>query len=382
MTLGKLSLDGVLLLFCILAGCTSAEQTLFNEGEEQLKNAQFAEAYDTFTSYIALYRGTVPVYYDRALASKGLGRIGNALEDLERVIRADPGDPDVRWMRYKLLVDHRKVLQDAQAAAVLAVRPMIQGLETIETLLMFEDLEKLLRLNAFDLGARSERASLLWGLGRLSEARADLDTILRQSPDDVWALNARGMLLHNLGEYASAVEDYDAALDMLGPRFETMGIEVLHWVKADPDLDPIRDLPPRRSHPACRSESSSLGDARCQVIPENHRGQEVLTRGVGPLRNGDRDRDVGLGDVPPITRIAVFLMRNPGQRLAFTDHPDLARLRTRGGILPPGRLFHLLEGDGHLGAHGRAVGLEHRKFLRQLGDGGLKRQELAPFKPA
>jgi len=37
--------------------------------------------------------------------------------------------------------------------------------------------------------------------------------------------------------------EFEAALDMLGPRFETMGIEVLNWVKSDPDLDPIRDHP-------------------------------------------------------------------------------------------------------------------------------------------
>jgi adenylate cyclase len=30
---------------------------------------------------------------------------------------------------------------------------------------------------------------------------------------------------------------------MLGPRFETMSIEVLNWVRKDPDLDPIRDRP-------------------------------------------------------------------------------------------------------------------------------------------
>jgi hypothetical protein len=39
------------------------------------------------------------------------------------------------------------------------------------------------------------------------------------------------------------LHDFDAALDMLGPRFETMSIEVLNWVKTDPDLDPIRDHP-------------------------------------------------------------------------------------------------------------------------------------------
>ena len=39
------------------------------------------------------------------------------------------------------------------------------------------------------------------------------------------------------------LHDYDAALDLLGPRFETMPVEVLNWVRTDPDLDPIRDDP-------------------------------------------------------------------------------------------------------------------------------------------
>jgi adenylate cyclase len=39
------------------------------------------------------------------------------------------------------------------------------------------------------------------------------------------------------------LHEYDAALDLLGPRFETMPIEVLNWVRTDPDLDPVRDHP-------------------------------------------------------------------------------------------------------------------------------------------
>ncbi len=209
----KRSLDGILLLCCSLAGCVPAEQTLFNEGEEQLKRAAYAEAYDTFTRYIALCPGTVPGYFDRALASRGLGRASKALEDLALVIHADPGDIDVRWVRYKILIDHRKELQDACGTVEPALRPMLEGLLTTEALLMLDDLERILNANSFDTGTRSARASLLWNLGRLYQARADLDTILTQAPDDVWALNARGMLLHDLGEYGASLEDYGAALD-------------------------------------------------------------------------------------------------------------------------------------------------------------------------
>ncbi|HEX9006815.1 MAG TPA: tetratricopeptide repeat protein, partial [Bacteroidota bacterium] len=203
----------LLLLSFFFAGCVSAELSLFIEGEEQLKNAQYAEAYETFTRYLSLYRATVPVYYDRAQAAKALGRTSDALQDLARVIKENPGDADARWIRYRLLSDHQKVLQNAYATTDPVLRPMVQGLLTTETLLMLDDLAKLLGSDRFDIEARSERASLLWSLGALPEARADLDTILLQSPDDVWALNARGMLLHRLGEYAAAVADYDDALD-------------------------------------------------------------------------------------------------------------------------------------------------------------------------
>jgi adenylate cyclase len=39
------------------------------------------------------------------------------------------------------------------------------------------------------------------------------------------------------------LHDFDAAIDMLELRFKTMSIEVLNWVKTDPDLDAIRDHP-------------------------------------------------------------------------------------------------------------------------------------------
>ncbi|HEV8256834.1 MAG TPA: adenylate/guanylate cyclase domain-containing protein, partial [Casimicrobiaceae bacterium] len=39
------------------------------------------------------------------------------------------------------------------------------------------------------------------------------------------------------------LHDFEPALDLLATRFETMPIEVLNWVKSDPDLDPVRDDP-------------------------------------------------------------------------------------------------------------------------------------------
>ena len=39
------------------------------------------------------------------------------------------------------------------------------------------------------------------------------------------------------------LHDHDAALDLLEPMFRAMRVDVMHWVRSDPDLDAIRDHP-------------------------------------------------------------------------------------------------------------------------------------------
>jgi adenylate cyclase len=42
---------------------------------------------------------------------------------------------------------------------------------------------------------------------------------------------------------ANYLDDKDAALEMLGPAFEQIGLGLVNHAKVDPDLDPIRDDP-------------------------------------------------------------------------------------------------------------------------------------------
>jgi adenylate cyclase len=64
-----------------------------------------------------------------------------------------------------------------------------------------------------------------------------------------WAERARLLdpdnlnMLYNIGCALIAINQFDAAMDMLEPGFQKLGIEALNWSKADPDLDPIRDHP-------------------------------------------------------------------------------------------------------------------------------------------
>jgi adenylate cyclase len=77
----------------------------------------------------------------------------------------------------------------------------------------------------------------LAALGEAERAKEWAERALLLDPDNV---NLRYNFACSL---ITDLHDFEAALDMLGPRFETMGIEVLNWVKSDPDLDPVRDHP-------------------------------------------------------------------------------------------------------------------------------------------
>jgi len=77
----------------------------------------------------------------------------------------------------------------------------------------------------------------LAALGEAERAKEWAERALLLDPDNInLRYNFACALITDLHEF-------DAALDMLAPRFETMGIEVLNWVKTDPDLDPVRDHP-------------------------------------------------------------------------------------------------------------------------------------------
>jgi adenylate cyclase len=77
----------------------------------------------------------------------------------------------------------------------------------------------------------------LAALGETERAKEWAERALLLDPDNI---NLRYNFACTL---ITDLHDYDAALDLLGPRFETMSIEVLNWVRTDPDLDPIRDHP-------------------------------------------------------------------------------------------------------------------------------------------
>ena len=83
-------------------------------------------------------------------------------------------------------------------------------------------------------------ALALVSLGEAERAKDWMNRALLLDPDN---MNARYNFACALAGGYSAVRDVDAALQMLGPVFETVAAGLLNHAKADPDLDPLRDDP-------------------------------------------------------------------------------------------------------------------------------------------
>jgi adenylate cyclase len=77
-------------------------------------------------------------------------------------------------------------------------------------------------------------------LATLGEAERTRDWISRALLIDPDNMNARYNFACALVTY---LKDFDAALELLGPVFETLATGFLNHAKADPDLDPLRDDP-------------------------------------------------------------------------------------------------------------------------------------------
>jgi adenylate cyclase len=74
-------------------------------------------------------------------------------------------------------------------------------------------------------------------MGEAERAKDWINRALLIDPDN---MNARYNFACAL---TTRLHDPDAALELLGPVFETLAIGFLNHTKADPDLDPLREDP-------------------------------------------------------------------------------------------------------------------------------------------
>ena len=100
-----------------------------------------------------------------------------------------------------------------------------------------ERCEKIVALEPDNGSAMGFAVGALAALGEAERAKEWAERALLLDPDN---LNLRYNFACTL---ITELHDVDAALDLLEPAFERMRIEVVNWVKTDPDLDPVRDHP-------------------------------------------------------------------------------------------------------------------------------------------
>ena len=100
-----------------------------------------------------------------------------------------------------------------------------------------ERCEKIVAVEPDNGSAMGFAVGALAALGEAERAKEWAERALLLDPDNI---NLRYNFACSL---ITDLHDFEAALDLLGPRFETMSIEVLNWVRTDPDLDPVREHP-------------------------------------------------------------------------------------------------------------------------------------------
>src|SRR6267143_1885609 len=100
-----------------------------------------------------------------------------------------------------------------------------------------ERCEKVLARDSNNGAALGHSAVALAVLGQRDRAQERMEYALLIDPEN---LTMRYNFVCTLANY---LKDKDAALEMLGPAFEQMGLGLINHAKADPDLDGIRDDP-------------------------------------------------------------------------------------------------------------------------------------------
>ena len=180
--------------------------------------------------------------------------LDDALREIEIALRLDPESYDVNFAAGQLYYQLRRfdeaILHFEKAATTVETDFSAAGmLGSCYTAIgdkegarraarrALERCEKIVAVEPDNGSAMGFAVGALAVLGEVERAKEWAERAILLDPDNInLRYNFACSLIVDLYEF-------EAALDMLGPRFETMGIEVLNWVKSDPDLDPIRDHP-------------------------------------------------------------------------------------------------------------------------------------------
>jgi adenylate cyclase len=182
------------------------------------------------------------------------GRFDGAVQEIELALRLDPESYEVNYaagrLHYAMRHFDKAILHFEKAATIVETDYSSAGM-LVSSYTAFGDkegarraarrslqrCEKIVAVEPDNGSAMGFAVGALAALGEAERAKEWAERALLLDPDNA---NLRYNFACTL---ITELHDVDAALDMLAQRFETMSIEVLNWVKTDPDLDTIRDNP-------------------------------------------------------------------------------------------------------------------------------------------
>jgi adenylate cyclase len=232
--------------WALMAGAQVALRFFFGrEGDDGLTAAERA---------LALDGNLAEAHSAKARVLMQSERFDEALREIEIALRLDPESYEVNHaagrLHYLLRRSDEAILYFEKAATIMetdysAAGMLVSCYKAIgdaegarrAARRALERAEKIVALEPDNGSAMSYAVGALAALGEVERAKEWAERAILLDPDNV---NLRYNLACSL---IVDLHDFEAALDLLAPSFERMRIEVVNWVKADPDLDPIRDHP-------------------------------------------------------------------------------------------------------------------------------------------
>ena len=160
--------------------------------------------------------------HNRAQLRVGLGRLREALADLDTIIRVDPNYPEYRFDRagvHRMLGDFEAALADYDTA--IAISPPFPEVHYNRGDLLaemgrvteaIEEFGYVLELEPDYVDARINRATLRYEQGDLDAAAEDVETGLRFHPTNPHLLTTLGLVQMERGDAAAAEASFTAAL--------------------------------------------------------------------------------------------------------------------------------------------------------------------------
>jgi tetratricopeptide (TPR) repeat protein len=163
-------------------------EAVLRAGIRSFQRADWQGALGYFNAVARSWPHRSDVHNHRARTYERLGRLGDALECLDRALAIDPRNV-ADWRNRGIVL--KKLGRPAEALS---------------------SYEQLLAIEPGDVAALTKRALLLNELEQRNEALACIEQAIRIKPDDLDVLNARVIILENLGRYAEGLQDLDRML--------------------------------------------------------------------------------------------------------------------------------------------------------------------------